>query len=121
MKIVMDKSLALIRNIDGYNFIFKMREEEKDELINKLEPIIFSLGYKKIDLEKLSSIEKLQYVERNILSSKFLESKSSRYYTLENKYNTDGCLKYVELFHILFNCINFERLFILLFFLYFIY
>lgn len=84
MKIVMDKSLTLTRNVDGYKFLPKMSEEEKNELINKLEPIIFDIGYSKIDLENLSSIEKLQYVERGILSSKFLQFKSSRYYIFKN-------------------------------------
>lgn len=79
-KIILGYKLKLYRNIDGKKFVNTMTEEELRENLDFLDPILSDLGYSKIDLYNISSLKKLEYVEKGRLGKKSIERENIGFY-----------------------------------------
>ncbi len=79
-KIILGNKIKLYRNIDGKNFVNTMSDEELGENIDFLDPIIKEMGYEKVDIENMSSLKKLKYLEEGRLGKSFLEKKNIGFY-----------------------------------------
>lgn len=84
MTVTVKSSVKLLRNISGFNFMPKLNEVDALDIIKLLEPKILKLGYEKMDVLKFSSLQKLEYIEREILKAKFMENNISAYYVKDN-------------------------------------
>ena len=79
-KIILGYKLKLYRNIDGKKFVNTMTEEELKKNLEFFYPILTDLGYTKVDMEKISSLKKLEYVENGRIGKKFLEKSNIGFY-----------------------------------------
>lgn len=79
-KIILGYKLKLYRNIDGKKFVNTMTDEELRENLDFLDPILSDLGYSKIDLYNISSLKKLEYVEKGRLGKKSIERENIGFY-----------------------------------------
>ena len=79
-KIILGYKLKLYRNIDGKKFVNTMTEEELRKNLDFLDPILSDLGYTKVDLLNISSLEKLEYVENGRLGKKTVERENLGFY-----------------------------------------
>lgn len=80
MSILIKSGVKLLRNIEGYNFMPKLNEVDALDIVNLLEGKILQLGYERLDVLRMSQLEKLKYIEREILSTSFLNNNISAYY-----------------------------------------
>ena len=78
--IILGNKIKLYRNIDSKKFVQSMTDEELKENLEFLHPIIRELGYEKIDIENMSSLRKLKFVEEGRLGKRFVERKNIAYY-----------------------------------------
>ena len=78
--IILGNKIKLYRNIDSKKFVQSMTDEELKENLEFLHPIIRELGYEKIDIENMSSLRKLKFVEEGRLGKRFVERKNIGYY-----------------------------------------
>ncbi|WP_019138049.1 ATP--guanido phosphotransferase [Peptoniphilus timonensis] len=78
--IILGNKIKLYRNIDSKKFVQSMTDEELKENLEFLHPIIRQLGYEKIDIENMSSLRKLKFVEEGRLGKRFVERKNIGYY-----------------------------------------
>lgn len=78
--IILGNKIKLYRNIDSKKFVQSMTDEELKENLEFLHPIIRELGYEKIDIENMSSLKKLKFVEEGRLGKRFVERKNIGYY-----------------------------------------
>lgn len=78
--IILGNKIKLYRNIDSKKFVQSMTDEELKENLEFLHPIIIELGYEKIDIENMSSLRKLKFVEEGRLGKRFVERKNIGYY-----------------------------------------
>ncbi|NMW84328.1 ATP--guanido phosphotransferase [Peptoniphilus sp. AGMB00490] len=79
-KIILGYKLKLYRNIDGKKFVNAMTEEELRKNLEFVYPILTDLGYTKVDMEKISSLKKLEYVENGRIGKNFLEKSNIGFY-----------------------------------------
>ena len=78
--IILGNKIKLYRNIDSKKFVKSMTDDELKENLEFLDPIIRELGYEKIDIENMSSLRKLKFVEEGRLSKKFVEKNNIGFY-----------------------------------------
>lgn len=83
--IVLANTMRLYRNVDSKNFVKNMDDDELRENLEQLEEIVLNLGYEKVDIDNLSSLKKLELIERGKLDKKFIDRKYKGYYTKDNK------------------------------------
>ncbi|WP_062552071.1 ATP--guanido phosphotransferase [Peptoniphilus phoceensis] len=78
--IILGNKIKLYRNIDSKKFVQSMTDEELKDNLEFLHPIIRELGYEKIDIENMSSLRKLKFVEEGRLGKRFVERENIGYY-----------------------------------------
>lgn len=78
--IILGNKIKLYRNIDSKKFVKSMTDDELKENLEFLHPIIRELGYEKIDIENMSSLRKLKFVEEGRLGKKFVEKNNIAFY-----------------------------------------
>lgn len=83
--IVLANSIRLYRNVDSKKFVKNMSDEELKNNLTELEEIVLNLGYEKVELDKLSSLKKLELIEKGRLDKKFIDRKYSGYYIKDGK------------------------------------
>lgn len=78
--IILGNKIKLYRNVDSKKFVKSMTDDELKENLEFLDPIIKELGYEKIDIENMSSLRKLKFVEEGRLGKKFVEKNNIGFY-----------------------------------------
>lgn len=78
--IILGNKIKLYRNVDSKKFVKSMTDDELKENLEFLDPIIRELGYEKIDIENMSSLRKLKFVEEGRLGKKFVDKNNIGFY-----------------------------------------
>ena len=74
--VVISTRVRLARNIKGFNFENKCKNEDKKQILAKIESIVPSLGYglQLLKLKDMDDLTKLSLVEKHIISPEFVNS-----------------------------------------------
>ena len=74
--VVISTRVRLARNIKGFNFENKCKNEDKKQILAKIESIVPSLGYglQLLKLKDMDDLTKLSLVEKHIISPEFANS-----------------------------------------------
>lgn len=83
-KVIIGNQIKLYRNLDSHNFNIKASEEELKEIYETLQGALTKIGYKEVNLDEISSLERLKLVEEGKFSSSFLNRKYKGFFEKEN-------------------------------------
>lgn len=74
--VVISTRVRLARNIKGFNFENKCKNEDKKQILSKIEGIVPALGYnlQLLKLKDMDNLTKLSLVEKHIISPEFANS-----------------------------------------------
>ena len=74
--VVISTRVRLARNIKGFNFENKCKNEDKKQILSKIEGIVSALGYnlQLLKLKDMDNLTKLSLVEKHIISPEFANS-----------------------------------------------
>lgn len=82
--IIIGNKIKLYRNLDGHNFNIKTEDEESKKVYEKIADALNSIGFIEVDLDNISSLKKLEYVEKGKLNSSFLNNDNKGFFTKDN-------------------------------------
>ncbi len=76
--VVISSRVRLARNLDAYHFPSKLAKERANRIIHEVEEIVLSASsthyFERIDMQTLSSLDKIAMVERHVVSPIFVQS-----------------------------------------------
>lgn len=75
--VIISTRVRLARNIKGFNFESRCSEEDRKQILEKIERVLTSLGYglQLLRLKDMDDLTKLSLVEKHIISPEFANSK----------------------------------------------
>lgn len=74
--VVLDTKITISRNIDGFPFVLKLKDEQAKEIINRLEQssVIANYNLKMLRLSDMDELTRQSLVEKYILNSKYINN-----------------------------------------------
>lgn len=74
--VVISTRVRLARNIQGFNFKNKCNKEEREQILEKIENIVPSLGYglQLLKLKDMDNLTKISLIEKHIISPEFVNN-----------------------------------------------